>query len=93
MCKVVTFRQQITLSSIHGSGKGGRVLKEDVLEYLKKVSVPDTRTTASGARSVTTGDYTEPIQGFRKAMVKSMTDSWVRSLPVCVMLLCSSACE
>lgn len=66
----------ITLSSIHGSGKGGRVLKEDVLEYLKKMSEPDTRTTAPGARSVTTSDYTEPIQGFRKAMVKSMTDSW-----------------
>jgi len=66
----------IMLSSIHGSGKGGRVLKEDVLEYLKKMSVPDSRTAASGARSVTTSDYTEPIQGFRKAMVKSMTDSW-----------------
>jgi len=82
MCKVVPFHQQITLSSIHGSGKGGRVLKEDVLEYLKKISGPDTRTTVPGARSVTTSDYTEPIQGFRKAMVKSMTDSWVRSLSI-----------
>jgi len=50
------------------------------------MSGPDTRTTASGARSVTTSDYTEPIQGFKKAMVKSMTDSWVRSLPVCLLL-------
>lgn len=25
-------------------------------------------------------DYTEPIQGFKKAMAKSMTDSWVRIL-------------
>jgi Pyruvate/2-oxoglutarate dehydrogenase complex, dihydrolipoamide acyltransferase (E2) component, and related enzymes len=87
MWKVVAFHQQITLSSINGSGKGGRVLKEDVLEYLKKMSVPDT-TAASGAKSMTTSDYTESIQGFRKAMVKSMTYSWVRSLPVCVMLLC-----
>jgi pyruvate/2-oxoglutarate dehydrogenase complex dihydrolipoamide acyltransferase (E2) component len=86
MCKVVTFDQQITLSSIHGSGKGGRVLKEDVLEYLKKTSVPDTRTTASGAISTTTSDYTEPIQGFMKAMVRTMTDSWVSSIPVCVTL-------
>ena len=72
----MAMENNITLSSIHGSGKGGRVLKEDVLEYLKKISGPDTRTTVPGARSVATSDYTEPIQGFRKAMVKSMTDSW-----------------
>jgi hypothetical protein len=39
---------------------------------------------ASVTRSPPTSDYTEPIQGFRKAMVKSMTDSWVRSTSVCV---------
>ena len=64
-----------------------------MLEYLKKMSVPDTRTAASVARNMTTNDYTEPVQGFRKAMVKSMTDSWVRSLSVCVMLSCSNAHE
>jgi hypothetical protein len=63
-----------------------------VLEYLKKISVPDTRPTPSGAKS-TTVDYTEPIQGFKKAMVKTMTDSWVRSVPVCVMLFHASARE
>jgi hypothetical protein len=39
--------------------------------------VPETAA-ASGARNITADDYTEPIQGFRKAMVKSMSDSWVR---------------
>jgi hypothetical protein len=71
-------------------------LKEDVLEYLKKIStVSDTRTApesrsaaveskylASVTRSLVTSDYAEPIQGFRKAMVKSMTNSWVRSTSV-----------
>jgi hypothetical protein len=62
-----------------------------VLEYLKKMSVPDTRTTASVARDVTTDDYTEPLQGFRKVMVKSMTDSWVSSLSVCIVLSCGNS--
>jgi 2-oxoisovalerate dehydrogenase E2 component (dihydrolipoyl transacylase) len=72
----IALENNIKLSSISESGKGGRVLKEDVLEYLKKMSIPDTRTSASVIRNMTTNDYTEPIQGFRKAMVKSMTDYW-----------------
>jgi hypothetical protein len=53
--------------------------------------MPDKTPAASGAES--TIDYTEPIQGFKKAMVKTMTDSWVRSLPVCVMLFHANARE
>ncbi|XP_023714669.1 lipoamide acyltransferase component of branched-chain alpha-keto acid dehydrogenase complex, mitochondrial isoform X2 [Cryptotermes secundus] len=81
----IAIENNIKLSSVSGSGKGGRVLKEDILEYLKKISsVSDTRTASetkcttqeSVTRSLATSDYTEPIQGFRKAMVKSMTESW-----------------
>jgi hypothetical protein len=61
------------------------------------MSVSDTRTAseirsdalqskhlASFTSSLASRDFTEPIQGFRKAMVKSMTDSWVRSTLVYV---------
>lgn len=57
----------IDLNKIKGTGKNGRILKENVLEYLNKGKI----------EIKSEQDRVEPIKGFQKAMVKTMTDSLV----------------
>jgi 2-oxoisovalerate dehydrogenase E2 component (dihydrolipoyl transacylase) len=59
---------KIDLSSVKGTGKAGRILKEDILKYLEKGAVHEV------SREVL-HDKTEPIKGFQKAMFKTMTDA------------------
>ncbi|GAB6031651.1 hypothetical protein CHUAL_009410 [Chamberlinius hualienensis] len=94
---------KIQLSEVEGSGKDGRILKEDVIRYLEtrkqakdakttappaaqfvpEIKVPEPSTTspkkvpqvASPVATIVAKDYTEPIKGFKKAMVKTMTAS------------------
>ncbi|CAG9861892.1 unnamed protein product [Phyllotreta striolata] len=57
----------LDLSKVPASGKNGRILKEDVLNYMSKAAAdPPSASETSTAR---------PIRGFQKAMVKSMTEA------------------
>lgn len=56
----------LDLSMIAGSGKDGRVLKEDVLGYLE---APETRASASASQNA---PQVEPLRGVRAAMAKQM---------------------
>ncbi|XP_054568118.1 lipoamide acyltransferase component of branched-chain alpha-keto acid dehydrogenase complex, mitochondrial isoform X2 [Eptesicus fuscus] len=89
----LAMENNIKLSEVVGSGKDGRILKEDILNFLEKqtgailppspkaeIMPPppkpkDTPLPTPITKSpVFTGqDRTEPITGFRKAMVKTMT--------------------
>lgn len=67
----------VDLSLINGSGKDGRILKEDVLNFLKS---PELKADAAPSAPVHTpksvqADRTVPVKGFQKAMVKTMTES------------------
>jgi 2-oxoisovalerate dehydrogenase E2 component (dihydrolipoyl transacylase) len=64
---------KIDLSSVKGTGKAGRILKEDILKYLEKGAVHEVSREVSH-------DKTEPIKGFQKAMFKTMTDALVSTL-------------
>uniref|UniRef100_UPI00358F05E9 lipoamide acyltransferase component of branched-chain alpha-keto acid dehydrogenase complex, mitochondrial n=1 Tax=Myxine glutinosa TaxID=7769 RepID=UPI00358F05E9 len=87
----------VKLTEVLGSGKGHRVLKEDILAYLDQQTgailsaptpqppqtdyraspVPETRTKVQASRALSFDaiekDKTEPIKGFARAMVRSMS--------------------
>ncbi|XP_071952222.1 lipoamide acyltransferase component of branched-chain alpha-keto acid dehydrogenase complex, mitochondrial-like [Antedon mediterranea] len=86
--KRLAAEHKINIADIQGSGKDSRVLKEDILKHIQAASSAtsgegpgfqqqtSTATTTTIAPPIVTyspDDRIEPIKGFQKAMVKSMT--------------------
>ncbi|KAG5367740.1 Lipoamide acyltransferase component of branched-chain alpha-keto acid dehydrogenase complex [Yarrowia sp. C11] len=63
----------IDISAISGSGKGGRVMKEDVLNYKSGNSVAESAPVASS--SSTAGSRLVPLTATQMGMFKTMTNS------------------
>jgi 2-oxoisovalerate dehydrogenase E2 component (dihydrolipoyl transacylase) len=84
-------QSQLDLGQIPGSGRDGRVLKEDILKYLTSAETAldgidaAARPAAAAAAAATSGEstmksspplsYTVPIRGIRREMAKQMTAS------------------
>ena len=65
---------ELDLSSVNGSGKQGRVLKEDVLGFLSNGRGSSDNSPSSGQLINTTAkDRVEPIRGVRKIMAERMS--------------------
>ena len=79
---------KLDLRLIKGTGKDGRILKEDVLRYLETggaaaPAAPAAPAAAPGAAAPPAAvarpapaDRREPVRGFTKAMIKTMNHSW-----------------
>jgi len=63
----------INLANIKGTGKGGRILKEDVLKFLSSPK-PQISTRTSEVAEVL-ADRIEPIRGFKKTMIRTMSEA------------------
>lgn len=65
---------KIDLSRIEGTGKNGRILKDDILKYLNttpsSIGTPSSKVPAESFNI-------EPIKGFTKAMFNTMTEALV----------------
>lgn len=76
--------KDIDLSQVNGSGKKGRILKEDLSGSQAATSSATTETKAQAQKTqgspVTGGTRTEPMRGVRAAMAKQMAES-VRTIP------------
>jgi len=74
----IAVENDIRLEDVTATGKQGRVLKEDVLAHLRKVSAApeDAKTTSPPQRSVT--GRTIGLKGYSRHMWKTMTKSLVR---------------
>ncbi|EPB67099.1 2-oxo acid dehydrogenase acyltransferase [Ancylostoma ceylanicum] len=84
----VAIENKVDLKKVKGTGKDGRVLKEDVLKFLGQVKedyYPGTTNIRSspafGGRGALkeyaplTEDRVVPIRGYTRAMIKTMTDA------------------
>ena len=73
----------IDISLVSGSGKKGRVLKDDLLRYQSESAVAETQSTSPTtavtsslpANAVSGGTRTEAIRGIKAAMAKQMKES------------------
>lgn len=70
----IAMEKNINLKDIVSTGKNGRVLKEDILTHLEKISVNPMRKRAEEKSTVET---VVPIKGYSKHMWKTMTQSLV----------------
>ncbi|KAG0174404.1 hypothetical protein DFQ28_007673 [Apophysomyces sp. BC1034] len=68
----IAMENKVDLAQIHGTGKDGRVLKEDVLAFVSGKQEADVQKPAPLAAST---DHSEPLTGIQKAMFRSMTKS------------------
>eukprot|EP00758_Cryptobia_borreli_P003835 Tbor_TRINITY_DN4008_c0_g2::TRINITY_DN4008_c0_g2_i1::g.11781::m.11781/K09699/DBT, bkdB; 2-oxoisovalerate dehydrogenase E2 component (dihydrolipoyl transacylase) len=65
----------VDLRNIPGTGKGGRVMKEDIMAFIERSETLKPSSSATGGSSHIIIDRVVPITGVRKAMVKSMTEA------------------
>ncbi|KAI8140311.1 2-oxoacid dehydrogenases acyltransferase-domain-containing protein [Fennellomyces sp. T-0311] len=75
-------QNNIDIKLIRGTGKDGRVLKEDVMAYISNggnqspvQATPAPSTPPPVAPVFSSGDHTQPLSAIQKAMFKSMTKS------------------
>jgi len=70
----------LDLSLVPSSGKDGRVLKDDVLNYLSADAVSTKAVVNTPSLEVTQLDYIEPIKGIKAIMAAAMSES-VATIP------------
>ncbi|KAK1136757.1 hypothetical protein K0M31_001294 [Melipona bicolor] len=68
----IAMENNINLKDVVSTSKGGRVLKEDILAHLEKISVNSAKERIEGKP---TGETVIPMKGYSKHMWRTMTQS------------------
>ncbi|KRX16246.1 Lipoamide acyltransferase component of branched-chain alpha-keto acid dehydrogenase complex, mitochondrial [Trichinella nelsoni] len=76
----LAMENKINLSEIKGTGPGGRILKEDLLNVISakvdaNVDASEDEKKSLSTTSASIEDQVIPIRGYRRAMVKTMTSA------------------
>lgn len=75
----IAMENKVDLSKVQGTGKDGRVLKEDVMRFLGQIppaeSPAPSSPQASAVNIVPGQDRKVPVRGYTRAMVKSMSEA------------------
>ncbi|XP_003372433.1 putative alpha keto acid dehydrogenase complex, E2 component, dihydrolipoamide acetyltransferase, partial [Trichinella spiralis] len=72
----LAMENKINLSEIKGTGPGGRILKEDLLNVISaNVDASEDEKKSLSTTSALIEDQVIPIRGYRRAMVKTMTSA------------------
>ena len=64
--------ENINLSQVVATGKDGRILKQDVLEFLENKDKPKTSTTSTSTKLIVEEDEEIPVRGLMRTMIKTM---------------------
>lgn len=76
--------QEIDLNQVQGTGKKGRILKEDLVTAptatVSQQQAVSSQQSVQAAQATTGGQRTEPLRGVQAAMARLMTES-VRTIP------------
>lgn len=68
---------QIDLTNVKGTGKHGRIIKDDILKYMQSPQGDFKKTNPTNVSFRQDDVRIEPIKGFTKAMLKTMTEALV----------------
>lgn len=82
----IAVENNIKLTDVRASGKGGRVLKEDILAHLQKISEASQNKREVPTPMSVTGKTVE-LKGYSRHMWKTMTKSLVRMQSVVLSLM------
>ncbi|CEF67553.1 Lipoamide acyltransferase component of branched-chain alpha-keto acid dehydrogenase complex, mitochondrial [Strongyloides ratti] len=72
----IAWENNIDLTTVNGSGRNGRIMKEDVLRFLGEIPPLEEPKEEISKKSIITGeDKVVPIRGYTRAMVKTMSQA------------------
>lgn len=72
----IAMENNISLTDVPGTGKAGRVMKEDILNFLNQVGEQPKKLPRDEEQVVpSSGEKVVPVSGIKKVMVKTMTES------------------
>lgn len=81
----IASEHNVDISKVTGTGKDGRILKEDVMRYLDMIEAPPpapstpvaapSTSTPIAKVTILTEDKVVPVKGYKRTMVRTMTQS------------------
>jgi pyruvate dehydrogenase E2 component (dihydrolipoamide acetyltransferase) len=72
LAKQIAKEKGISLSNVHGSGDGGRIVKRDIENYKQSVSSADTSSTSTQAKPALSSNFVSGVEGYTDTPVTQM---------------------